>query len=80
MTAEASCTGKVRHETRAAAVDIMRRQRERARRPGARHRADGLGNMDAYRCGVCGGWHVGSKRWKMPDRPVGRLPGGAVRP
>jgi len=51
--AEASCTGKVRFTSHAAARKVMKR-RERNR---DRHTRDG----EVYRCGICRGWHLGRK-------------------
>lgn len=40
------CKGKVRHETEAYALIALRNTRS-------------IGNLSAYSCRFCGGWHIG---------------------
>lgn len=47
-----ACDGKIRHETRQAAV---------SHRNGLYRRKGEHGTMDIYRCQFCGGWHIGHK-------------------
>jgi len=50
------CSGKVRHPSREAAIICMRKQKN--------------SQLSTYRCGKCGGWHVGNsnKPWKIQAR------------
>lgn len=47
----AKCTGKVRHADEAAAKQAIYKL--------TRKMTGALGHMQPYRCGLCGGWHIG---------------------
>lgn len=49
----AACEGKVRHETAA----------------GAERQARWTGHGRPYRCGFCGGWHIGNAPTNQSKRP-----------
>lgn len=51
------CRGKVRHANQAAAVAAMIKIKNKG--------------LTSYRCGVCGGWHVGNSR--NPNRIAARI-------
>lgn len=45
------CTGKVRHDTQEHALVAVRAL--------VKKYAGNIGHLSPYRCGFCGGWHVG---------------------
>ena len=61
----ARCAGKVRHESRAEADTVIRRQKTRLRTGNRDRHGKPVGEpQHAYKCRTCGGWHVGSQRWQ----------------
>lgn len=55
--AVAGCMGKISYQSKAAALAVIRHQQ----RNGRVRRAKGVGGLNAYRCGRCHNWHIGTK-------------------
>lgn len=59
----ASCSGKVRFATHAAAHHVQKRR--------SKHDRD-RSSQEVYRCGVCQGWHIGRKGRERPKHEFRR--------